>query len=50
MKGKEKLLAPKLDSHWKHNGRWKALAAILGVCKVGEYYMNKEFVHAKNEH
>jgi len=23
--------------------------AILGVCSVGEYYMNKYFVHAKNE-
>jgi hypothetical protein len=37
------------DSLWKRNGRWKALAAISGVCEVSEYYMNKEFVHAKNE-
>jgi hypothetical protein len=33
---KEKLLALKLDSLWKHNGRRRALMAIPGVCKIGE--------------
>jgi hypothetical protein len=50
IKGKEKLLALKLDSFWKHSGRRKALITILGVCKANEYYMNKDFVHGKNEH
>jgi hypothetical protein len=50
IKGKEKLLAPKLDNLWKHNGRRKALGTISKVFKVGEYYMNKDFVHAKSEH
>ncbi len=49
IKGKKKLMAPKLDSLQKHGGERKALVAILGVCSVGEYYMNKYFVHAKNE-
>ncbi len=49
IKGKEKLMAPKLDSLQKHGGERKALVAILGVCSVGEYYMNKYFFHAKNE-
>jgi hypothetical protein len=35
-----------LDNLWIHGGRKK----ISWVCKVGEYYMNKEFIHAKNEH
>jgi hypothetical protein len=50
MKGKEKLLAFKLDSFWKHSGRKKALVTILGVCKANEYYMNKGSIHGKNEH
>jgi hypothetical protein len=47
--GKEKLLDLKLDNLWKHGGNRKALVAILGVFSVGEYYMNKELVHVKNE-
>jgi hypothetical protein len=47
--GKEKLLNLKLDNLWKHGGNRKALVAILGVFCVGEYYMNKEFAHVKNE-
>jgi hypothetical protein len=38
-----------LDNLWKHGGRRKALVAIVGVCKVGELYMNKDLVHANNE-
>jgi hypothetical protein len=47
---KEKLFAPKLDNLWKHSGKRKALATIPRVCKADEYHMNKDFVHAKNEH
>jgi hypothetical protein len=46
---KEKLLAPKLDSLWKHGGRRKALTNIQGVYKASEYYMNKNSIHTKNE-
>jgi hypothetical protein len=49
IEGKEKLLAPKLDSLWKHCGRRKTLTDVQGVCKVGEYYMSKDLVHTKNE-
>jgi hypothetical protein len=42
-------LITKLDSVWKHGGRRKALVAIVGVCKVGELYVNKDLFHAKNE-
>jgi hypothetical protein len=27
----------------------KALATILKVCETGEYYMSKDYVHAKSE-
>jgi len=47
--GKEKLLAPKLDNLWKHNGKRKALGTISRVFKVGEYDMNKDSVHVKSE-
>jgi hypothetical protein len=43
IEGKENLLAPKLDSLWKHCGRRKTLTDVQGVCKAGEYYMNKNF-------
>jgi hypothetical protein len=49
IEGKEKLLAYKLDSLWKYCGRKKTLTDVQGVCKVGEYYMNKNLVHTKNE-
>jgi hypothetical protein len=49
IEGKEKLLAPKLDNLWKHNGRRKALGTISKKIKIGEYYMNKDSVHAKSE-
>jgi hypothetical protein len=47
---KEKLLTPKLDNHWKHNGKIKALIVIPNVYKIRKFYMNKDFVHAKDEH
>jgi hypothetical protein len=49
IEGKEKLLTPKLDNLWKHGGRRKALTNIQGVYEAGEYYMNKDLVHTKNE-
>ncbi len=48
VEGKEKLSAPKLNSLQKFFGHHKAKVSILGV-DVGSYYMNKNFVHAKNE-
>jgi hypothetical protein len=50
IEGKETLLALKLYDLWKHNGRRKVLIIIPRVCKTNEYYMNKDFVHAKKEH
>jgi hypothetical protein len=47
--GKGKLFDLKLDNLWKHGGNRKALVAILGVFCVGEYHINKELVHVKNE-
>jgi hypothetical protein len=37
VKGKETLLAPKLDNLWKHNGKRNALIAIPRVYKTNEY-------------
>jgi hypothetical protein len=36
IKGKEKVVLPKLDNFWKHSGRRKALATIPRVCKANE--------------
>ncbi len=47
--GKDKMIAPKIDSLRKHVGRKKALVVDPRICAIGEYYMNKNFVHAKNE-
>jgi hypothetical protein len=47
---KEKLLVLKLSSLWKHGVKKKNLIVVPRLYKVGEYYMNKGFVHAKNEH
>jgi hypothetical protein len=49
VEGKEKLLAPKLDSLLKHQGHRKAKKSMPGV-DVGQFYFNKDYVHAKNEH
>jgi hypothetical protein len=49
IKGKEKLMALKLDNLWKQGGSWKKIMAIPKVYNVSEYYMNKDFIHAKNE-
>ncbi len=42
-------MALKLDNLWKHGGRRKKIMAIPKVYNVGEYYMNKDIIHAKNE-
>ncbi len=47
--GKDKMLAPKIDSLQKHVGRRKALVVDPRVCVANEYYMNKDFVHVKHE-
>jgi hypothetical protein len=48
VEGKEKLLAPKLDSFLKHQGHHKVKKSMPKV-DVGQFYFNKDFVHAKNE-
>jgi hypothetical protein len=50
IKSKEKLLALKLNRLWKHGGKRKAFILVPRVYKVGEYYMNKDFVHVENEY
>jgi hypothetical protein len=47
--GKDKMFAPKINSLWKHARRRKALVRVHRVCDVGEYYMNKDSINAKNE-
>jgi hypothetical protein len=37
VEGPEKLLAPKIDSLWKHAGRRKVLTSVDSV-KKGDYY------------
>jgi hypothetical protein len=49
VEGKEKLLAPKLDSLLKHQGCRKVKKSMPRV-DVDQFYFNKDFVHAKNEH
>jgi hypothetical protein len=34
IEGKEKFLAPKLNNHWKHNGKRKALIVVIGIRKL----------------
>jgi hypothetical protein len=50
IKSKEKLLGLKLNSLWMHGGWRKALILVSRLYKVGEHYMNKDFVHAENEY
>lgn len=45
---KENLLAPKLDSLFKHVAHWKAKVYMLGV-DYGSHYFNKNLMHAKKE-
>jgi hypothetical protein len=45
--GKDKIFS--LKSLQKHARRRKALMAVPKICGVGEYYMNKYSIHAKNE-
>jgi hypothetical protein len=49
VEGKEKLLTPKLDSLLKHQGRRKVKKSMSRV-DVGQFYFNKDFMHAKYEH
>jgi hypothetical protein len=39
-----------MNNLWKHGGKRQALILLFKVYKVGEYYMNKDFFHAENEH
>jgi hypothetical protein len=48
VEGKYKLLAFKLNNFLNHVGHWKCKVSMLGV-DVGSYYMNKNYVHSKNE-
>ncbi len=48
VEGKEKLLAPKLDSLLKHQGCCKAKVYVPMV-DVDNFYSNKNFIHVKNE-
>jgi hypothetical protein len=48
VEGKEKLLAPKLDSFLKHQGYHKAKESRLKVDASG-FFFTKDFFHAKNE-
>jgi hypothetical protein len=49
VEGKEKLLAPKLDSLLKHVNCYKCKVSMPNV-DTSFYYYNKNLVHANNEH
>jgi hypothetical protein len=48
VEGKEKLLAPKLNSLLKHQGCCKTKKSMPRV-DAGQFYFNKDSVHTKNE-
>jgi hypothetical protein len=48
VEGREKLLAPKIDSLWKHAGRRRALTSI-GTVKQGDHYFLTTNQHVRNE-
>jgi hypothetical protein len=48
IKGREKLLVPKLNSLIKHSSLRKCLVARLGIV-VGEYFLSPSNTHVKNE-
>jgi hypothetical protein len=48
IEGLEKLLAPKIDSYWKHARRRRALTSIGTVKKDGHYFL-KTNQHVQNE-
>jgi hypothetical protein len=48
IEGKEKLLVSTLDSLIKHSSKKKVKKPMLGHV-VGEYYLNPNFAHVKNE-
>jgi hypothetical protein len=47
VEGKDKLLAPKWDSFYKHVDRMKA-HKDMGFVKKGGWYYNKGYKHGKN--
>jgi hypothetical protein len=49
IEGREKLLASKLDTLWKHGGRRKAHVDIPGVAQKGEFFTALDCAHLKNE-
>jgi hypothetical protein len=49
IEGRDKLLAPKLDTLWKHGGRRKAHVDIPGVARKGEFFTALDCAHLKNE-
>jgi len=48
VEGKEKPLAPKLDSLLKHQGCYERKKSMLRV-DANQFYFNKDSVHMKNE-
>jgi hypothetical protein len=48
IEGKEKLLVSKLDSLIKRSSKKKVKKPMLGHV-VGEYYLNPDITHVKNE-
>jgi hypothetical protein len=48
VEGREKLLAPKIDSLWKHAGRRRVLTSI-GTVKKGHHFFLTTNQHVRNE-
>jgi hypothetical protein len=48
VEGREKILAPKIDGLWKHDGHRRALITFRSV-KKGEHYFLATNQHVKNE-
>ena len=48
VKGRDKLLVPKIDGMWKHAGRKKALANFRNV-KKGNFYFLSTNQHVKKK-
>lgn len=47
--GKDKIFSLKIETLQKHAGRRKTLMVVPRICGVGEYYLSKYSVRAKNE-
>jgi hypothetical protein len=50
IEGHDKLLVPKLDSSWKHDGQTKVITNIANVATRVHYYYLKINQHVLNEH